>query len=196
MNCGKITAGLCALLMTVQASAGEQQQTRIEIAIDDDADGQQSFVFDSEDAGFDLSSMLVGESRSVTDRAGNTADLHRTADGFQLAFDGKTIELPGLTGDHAMHGEHQVEVLADGDDVDVVKEIRMIRSGSADGVTIISGSEIDAETRERIAEVLKGAGHDGEIAYIDSAFHDGEHQAGSKRKVRVIRREVDVTNQE
>ena len=188
-----IAAGLCALLV-VNASAGEQQKTRIEIAIDDDSNEQTSFVFDSEDAGFDLQSMLVGESRSITDRSGNTADLRRTEDGFQLDIGGKTIELPGLAGDHAVHGEHAVKVLADGSDVDVVKEIRMIKSGSADGVTIVSGSEIDAATRERIAEVLKDAGHSGEIVYIDGAFHDGEHQASGKHEVRIIKKEVDETN--
>lgn len=193
MKFRSIAAVICALLV-LDANAGEQHKTRIEIAVDDDASGQQSFVFDSEDAGFDLQSMLVGESRSITDRAGNTADLRRTEDGFQLDIGGNTVDLPDLTGDHAMHGEHEVKVLADGGDVNVTKEIRMIKSDSTDGVTIISGGEIDAATRERIADVLEDAGHGSEIVYIDGAFHDGEHQASGKREVRIVKKEVDVTN--
>lgn len=54
----------------------------------------------------------------------------------------------------------------------------------------------DAATRARIADVLRDAGKHGEIIYLDSSeLHDDGHRAGGKREVRVIRKEVDVTNQ-
>ena len=189
--------GLCALLAAADVQAEHEQKTKIEVAISDDASGEQSFVFDSQDAGFDLQSMLVGESRSITDRDGTTADVRRTEDGFELDLNGKTIDLPGLHEYEGSHGEHEVDVLVDVDDAEASKgarKIKVIKSGTADGITIISGPEIAAATRQQIAEALAAAGHEGEVMYIDDASYDGAQQAGSKRKVRIIRKEVDVTN--
>ena len=197
MNIKSIAAGVLALLAAT-AQAGEDQKTRIEIALDDDTSGKQSFVFDSQDAGFDLQSMVVGESRSITDRSGNTADLRRTESGFEIDIGGKTIELPNVAAHEGRHGEHAVELLVDGSDVVVakdVKQVRVMKSHGTDGVTIISGKAIDAATRQRIAEVLSASGNPGEITFIDgSDLHDGEHQAGTRQEVRIIKKEVDVTN--
>lgn len=186
-----MTAGLCVLLAATAVQADHQQETRIKIEIDDDGSGAQTFVFDSQDAGFDLQSMLVGESRSITDRNGTTADVRRTERGFELDLNGKTIDLPGMS------DESEVGVLIDSDDVDVtkdIKKVKVIQSGAANGITIISGPEINAAARQRIAEALVAAGHDGEIMYIDDESYDGARQAGSKRTVRIIRKEVDATN--
>jgi hypothetical protein len=192
--------GLCALFAAAVVQADHKQETKIKVEINDDGSGEQTFVFDSQDAGFDLQSMQVGETRSVTDRNGTTANIRRTEDGFELDLNGKTLELPDMQTHEGMHREHDVQVLIDSDDVDIakgaekVKKIKVMRSGAANGVTIISGSEIDTATRERIAEVLKDSGHKGEIMYIDDESLAGEHQAGARREVRVIRKEVDVTN--
>ncbi len=43
-----------AFLLATAAVAGEEHRTKIEIAIDDDDSGHQSFKFDSKDAGFNL----------------------------------------------------------------------------------------------------------------------------------------------
>jgi hypothetical protein len=192
--------GLCALFAAAIVQADHKQETKIKVEISDDGSGDQTFVFDSEDAGFDLQSMQVGESRSVTDRNGTTADVRRTEGGFELDLNGKTLELPDIQTHDGMHGEHDVEVLVDIDDADnakgakKVKKIKVMKSGAADGVTIISGGEIDTATRERIAEALQDSGHKGEIMYIDDESLAGEHQAGARREVRVIKKEVDVTN--
>ncbi|MBT8066425.1 MAG: hypothetical protein KJO09_04245 [Gammaproteobacteria bacterium] len=186
---------LCALLAAAVVHA--EQKTKIEVAISDDDSGEQRFIFDSQDAGFDLQSMLVGESRSITDRNGTTADVRRTEDGFELDLNGKSIDLPVLQEHDGVHGEHEVDVLIDVDDVEVTKgtrKIKVIKSGTADGITIISGPEITAATRQRIAEALEAEGLDGEVMYIDDESYDGVQQAGSERKVRIIRKEVDVTN--
>ncbi|MGI9233694.1 MAG: hypothetical protein ACR2RD_08705 [Woeseiaceae bacterium] len=191
-------AGIFALLIAANGLANEDQRTRIEIAVDEDDAGERTFVFDSQDAGFDLQSMVVGESRSITDRSGTTADIRRTESGFEIDVGGETIQLPEIAEHEGLHGEHEVELLVDDDEAVVVKNVRkvkMIKSGSADGVTIISADEISPETRERIAEILTSSGLDGEIVYIDDGdIHDGEHQASEKREIRIIRKEVDVTN--
>ena len=192
-----LTGGLFALLAAAVVQADHKQETKIKIEINDDGSGEQTFVFDSQDAGFDLHSMLVGESRSITDRNGATADVRRTEDGFELDLNGKTIELPGLREYDGLHGEHEVEVLVDTDDAMTekrVKKVKIVKSGGPDGVTIISGSTIDAATRKQIEETLGAGGHEGEVLYIDDESHDVMQQAGGKHEVRIIRKEVDVTN--
>jgi len=200
MRIRSFIAGLCAVLVATAVQADHEQNTKIKIAVSDDGSDEQTFVFDSQDAGFDPQSMQVGETRSVTDRNGTTADLRRTESGFELDLGGKTIELPDMQVHEGMHGEHELEMLFDSEDGDVGKDVRKVRklkvvkSGSADGITIISGSEIDTATRKRLAEALEDAGHKGEIMYIDDENHEDEHQAGAKREVRIIRKKVGVTN--
>jgi len=87
-----------AFLLATAAIAGEEHRTRIDIDIDDEA-GQSSFVFDSEDAGFDLDDMAVGERRTLTDDSGNVADVLRTEQGFEL------------DGDKHAHRRHEVRVI-------------------------------------------------------------------------------------
>lgn len=203
MKFSLVSATACILLVAAASQAGEERKSRIEIAIDDDTTGEQLFVFDSEDTGFDLQSMVVGESRNITDRFGNTADLRRTEKGFELDLDGKTIEIPTFDVEDmhelgGIHDEHEVKMLIGGSDKVVVTdidEVRVLKSDSADGITIISGSEIDTATRERIEEALSASGRDGKVTYIDgSDLHDGEHQANRTSKVRIIKKRVDVTN--
>jgi len=78
----------------------------------------------------------------------------------------------------------------------VIKDVKVIRSDNADGVTVISGSEIDPATRERITDALEASGQDGEIRYIDGSEFDvdADSQAHGRREVRIISKEVDVTN--
>ncbi|MBT8103807.1 MAG: hypothetical protein KJO95_12610 [Gammaproteobacteria bacterium] len=187
-----------ACLIGAAAIAAEEQRTRIKIAVDDDAAGQQTFQFDSQDAGFDLQSMAVGESRTVTDTSGSVADVRRTEDGFELDFKGETIKLDDLQGHDGRHVEHDVDMHFDGGDSDgvKVKKIKMIKTDGAEGVTVISGTEIDAETRKRIQDVLTSAGQDGEVHFIDGSDMnvEGHTQAHGKREIRIIEKEMDVTN--
>jgi len=201
MNLRTITVFFWACLVGTAAVAGDEQRTRIEIAVEDDASGQQTFHFDSQEAGFDLHSMAVGETRTVTDRSGKTANIRRTDDGFEFDVHGETINLKELHEPNGMHGKHEIEMHAhDADsDVTVVKDVRkvkMIRTDNSDGVTVISGKEIDEATRERVREALRSAGHDDEVLFIDGREFDTDidTQTHGNREVRVIRKEVDVTN--
>ena len=156
---------LWAFLLATAAVAGEEHRTHIKIALDDAASGQQSFMFDSDDAGFDLQSLAVGETRAVTDASGNVANVSRTEAGFEVEVAGEIIVLSdpdlgnlGAEEDFAMHmhdDAHAVDV-----DTDVMiegaRQIRIIKTGDADNVTIISG--------------------------------------GAHKEVHIIRKEIDVTN--
>jgi hypothetical protein len=74
----------------------------------------------------------------------------------------------------SLHGEHDFEMpheaLADEDSV-VHKQtqLRVIKTGNSDGITIISGDEIDDDTRAKLEKVLKEAGKDGEILFLDGS---------------------------
>ena len=77
-------------------------------------------MFDSDDAGFDLQSMAVGETRAVTDASGNVANISRTEEGFEIEVAGETIvlgdpDLGDLAAEQAfamhMHGDaHAVDM--------------------------------------------------------------------------------------
>lgn len=188
-------------LMATSAIAGEEFRTRIEIEVDDDASGQQAFSFDSQDAGFDLDSMAIGETRTLTDRTGNMADIRRTVDGFEFDVGGKTIELDDLHEADGLHGEHEIVMHVDQTDADAaavkkVKKFEMIKTTDADGVTIISSGEIDAATRERIREALRSGDQKSEVLFIDGSELDthSDSQAHSKHEIHIIKKEVDVTN--
>ena len=200
MKFKKYAVLLWAILLATAAVAGEEHRTHIRIAVDDDGTGQQSFMFDSDDAGFDLQSLAVGETRAVTDASGNVANVSRTEGGFEVEVAGETIVLadPGLGDlgaeqDFAMHlhgDAHAVDV-----DTDVVidgaRKIKIVKTGGADNVTVISGGAIDEATRQRIREALASAGEDNEVEFIDStAFNTN----GARKEVHIIRKEVDVTN--
>jgi len=191
----KFAVLLWAFLLATAAIAGEEHRTHIKIALDDAVSGQQSFMFDSDDAGFDLQSLAVGETRAVTDASGNVANVSRTEAGFEVEVAGETISLGDLGADEdfAMHmhdDAHAVDV-----DTDVMiegaRQIRIVKTGGADNVTIISGGAIDEATRQRIREALTSAGGGNEVEFIDSTEFNTN---GAHKEVHIIRKEVDVTN--
>ena len=158
MKIKKYVVLLWAFLLATAAVAGEEHRTHIKIAVDDDGIGQRSFMFDSDDAGFDLQSLAVGESRAVTDAAGNVANVSRTAEGFEVEVAGETISLGdlGAEEDFAMHlhgDAHAVDMDTDVM-IDGARQIRIVKTGAADDVTIISSGAIDEATRQRIREAL------------------------------------------
>jgi len=201
MNFKTITLFLWIFLIASAAIAGEEHHTRIEIIVDDDAMGDQSFVFDNKNTGFDLHNMVVGETRTLTDRSGSTADIRRTVNGFNIDVAGKTVDLHDLSTAGDMHAKRSIEMLVGDLDSDVVavegvKKVKVIRSDNAGGITVISGSEIDPATRERLREALEAFGQDSEIRYIDGSNLDvdADSQVHGRHEVRIIRKEFDETN--
>jgi ribosome-interacting GTPase 1 len=74
------------------------------------------------------------------------------------------------------------------------KQVRVIKTNDSNGVTIISGDEIDGDTRAKLEKVLKEAGKDGEILFLDDSELSGDEQAHGKHEVRIIKKKIDVTN--
>ena len=180
MNVKTLFVFCWASLVATAAIAGEEHRTRIEIEVDDDASGQQSFRFDSKDSGFSLHDMAVGETRVITGESGETAQVTRTDEGFSMEVNGETIDLGSLDEPRGPHSEHKMRK---------EKKIRMVKTDGDDGVTIISGETIDETTRQRIREVLESSGQGGDVVFIDGSELEtaGAHSGNGHREVRVIK---------
>ena len=130
-----------------------RERTHIKIAIDSDAANEQTFTFDSEASGIDLQSMAIGETQTLTDASGNVATISRTVDGFEVEVAGETIALGNLDGaepfDVFVHEEdHHSDVYVDKH----VKNIKMIKTGDDESITIISGQSIGDAARQKIRD--------------------------------------------
>ena len=194
MNIRKFAVLVWAFLLGTAAIAGEQHRMRIEIAVESES-GPRSFMFDSEESGIDLHSLEVGERRELTDIDGNLASVLRTEDGFELDFDGETIELDELQGGMDLHA-HTADVDIDVDKDVSVRKIMMVAPGDEAVTTIISGAAIDEATRDQIREVLTVAGQTDEVVFIDATDLESkaDQRAHQKHEVRIIRKEKDATN--
>ncbi len=181
-----------ALLATAAYSGDKHHAIKVEVE-SDDADGIISMVLDSEELGFDLHDMQVGENQSVVDKEGRAVLITRTEDGYSFDVDGKTIDMPAFDGLH-----EDMTFVSDGAfarDVDV--DVRVIGSSSGGhhrmsrhamltegGIMIFSGKEIDASTQQIIRDALAASGHD-EVNFVGG--HDG-----GPHQVKVIREVVEV----
>jgi hypothetical protein len=154
------------VVVSLAALASEQRRMHVEIEIDDDGGAAQAFSFNSDQAGFDLQQMQVGESQTITDASGNAALVTRTEAGFQFDVDGKTIDIP----DHkSAHGLIVIDEVEDVDtDVRVMKEVRKIK-------IMESGEDV----------VLIGA---------DSSHDDHGIHSEEEHEVIIIKKEIDVAN--
>jgi hypothetical protein len=180
--------------------AGEKQETHIKI-VTDDADG--GFEWHSTDPNADFSDLDVGESKTITDDDGKEVTVTRTEEGFEFDVGGEKIQLMEFTDDGNVTVD--IDVVHDGDgrhmvhkDGDIVieksKNVRIIKTDDAAGVTIISSDEIDDETRAKIKAALQEAGKDGEVLFIDGSELGDDAQAHGEHDVRIIRKKVEKTN--
>jgi hypothetical protein len=174
--------------------AGEDEVVEYKIAIaHDEGDGEMMINLDSSDMGFNMHDMQEGETRSLVDESGRNILVTRTADGFDLNVDGKTIELPDVAG--GAHGMVWVDgEYGEGVDVQVIHESNMMASSTAEfiggpgGITILSGKPIDGATQEGIKSLLMSAGHSSEVVFIDrKSAHGGAHG------MKVITKNIEIT---
>ena len=187
-----LTVFFWGFLIASAAIASEEHRAEIKIEIDGDDNGHSVFKFDSQDSGIDLYELEVGESKTYTDDDGNEVTVTRDENGFEFDVAGEKIVVADVK-----HGEHDLKMLHlahEGEHVVVEKhhKVHMVQTDEDVGVTIISGDEIDADTRARIEQVLKEAGKDGEVLFIDGSELMGDERA--EREVRIIKKEIDVTN--
>ena len=133
-------------------------------------------VLDSEELGFDLHSMQEGENHSIIDESGRSILITREADGFSFNIDGEVVEMPVLFGEY-----HGMDWTADGDDIDVNVHV-MHRAQIAsmggmhdfDDTMIISRKPIDEATQGQIKSLLKSAGYESDINFVDREAAHGE----------------------
>ena len=179
-------------LVAAAAVAGEEHETRIKIAVDDDGDEPRVFEWHSNDPDSDLSTLEVGESKTLTGEDGEDVVVTRTENGLEFDINGEKVKVPH-DDDHTMHKVHKM----DGDRAVFVKkskDVKVVKAHANDGVTIIAGDEIDDETRARIEEALKDAGNDGEVVFLDgSELHGDEQTRGHHEKKIIIKREIEET---
>ena len=191
MRLNKYLVLVWSILLASAAVAGDKERTHIKIAVDNETAGEQTFTFNSEDSGIDLQSMAVGETHTLTDASGNVATISRTLDGFEVDVAGETIALGNL-GD----AEPFDVFVHEGDrhsDVHVnkhVRNVKMIKTGDDKSITVISGQAISDTVRQKIRDALASEGVDGDVEFVDGSEFDSD----VKKEVRVIRKEIDVTD--
>ena len=187
-----LTVFFWGCLVAAAAVAGEEHETRIEIAVGDGGDEPRVFEWHSNDPDSDLSRLEVGESKTLTGEDGEDVVVTRTENGLTFNRDGETVEILHDK-DHAIHKTHKM----DGEQAVFVKkskDVKVIKAHADDGVTIIAGDEIDDETRARIEAALKDAGKDGEVIFLDgSELHGDEQTRGHHEKKIIIKREIEET---
>jgi hypothetical protein len=184
MNSINVLLGALLLGLAGSAMAGDEAKMRmaIEVVGEDSANGKH-FMIKSDDLGFDLEDMQVGESRSIVDESGQNILVTRSQDGFSFNVDGETIELPDFQG-----GEHGgMHWIAEGDDdvnVHVMRDVNVTTMNEMSGTTILSPKPIDDATQQAIKSLLESAGYGSEVQFID---HKGaEHGKVMIKKVERI----------
>jgi hypothetical protein len=174
--------------------SGEDSHQKIEIkVISDDGGDRTHFVLDSDELGFNLHEMQVGENQSIVDKEGRAVLITRTEAGFSIDVDGKTIEMPAFDELH----EKNVWINKGEFAPDVDVDVRVMHKGmgmhpgmashammEGEGVMIISGKEIDAATQQVIRIALESAGH--ESVHFAGGGEGGPHQ------IHVIEKMVEV----
>jgi len=185
----KTIASTAAVMCFAAASfASEEVQTKMRIAVvDDRADGEIRIELDSDEIGFNLHDLQVGENRSIVGKSGQSILVTRQEDGFVFDVDGNTIEMPVFDGDH--HGAVWVgDGSAEEVDVHVMKDMKFVNATSMDGIMIMSGKPIDEATQQAIKSLLESAGHGSEVDFISHEQHHGD----GKHQVKVIRKTVEI----
>ncbi len=157
----RLTLGLCLLAVALPGLADEDETTSFDIQIVAlDGDDTIDLAFSSDTTDFDFMNMQVGENHSFTDDKGRNILVTREDDGFRLDIDGKTVELPDFGG---LHGSGEIDI-----DVDVDERIHVERFGPS-GITIMSDKTIDDTTRQSIESVLRSAGYDDAVNFVDES---------------------------
>ena len=162
------------------AMAGDEAKRVMAIeVVGDDSTDATSFFFNSDDLGFDLDEMQVGETRSVIDESGKSILITRNEDGFSFNVDGEVIDLPNFA-DEEHGGMHWISE-GDGSDVNVhvMRNVETTTMSDMGGTVILSSGPIDDATQQAIKSLLESAGYDSDVDFID---HEGEHDRQIKVK--------------
>ena len=167
--------------MACSTLAGEDAKHVMAVeVIGDDTSNTTSFFLDSEDLGFELDDLQVGETRSIVDESGRSILISRNEDGFSFNIDGKVIDLPDIVNvDVDTASMHWVA-----DDLEVEGGVHVIRDVKVetlhgDGNTVVlSPKPIDAATQQAIKSLLESSGYGSDVEFID-------HEGGASHAVKV-----------
>ncbi len=163
MKFKQVAVFMAAILFAATAYSGDEGHHKMEIkVVVDGGDGETRIVIDSDDLGFDLHDMQIGENHSIVDKEGRSILVTRVEDGLTFEVDGKTIEMPLFGGHDGIHVGMTADAMA------------------MDGVMIFSGKEIDEATQQVIRVALESAGHE------NVRFAGGDD--GGPHHVRVIKK--------
>lgn len=190
MNILKLLALAVTLIFGAAALAEVEEKRELKIVIAGaSSDDSTTFHWISDDSGFDMHGMQLGETHSIIDESGRSVLITREVEGFRFDIDGETVLIPDMGNLDA----HMAFVDVDGSDfsanieIEVIGDHQLLTSHDTDGVTIISGEPLDAATRESIKAVLQSAGRDDEVTFIDgSSGADGKHIKIIKKRVEVV----------
>jgi len=183
MKTRSMIVALAALCLATVATAGEEMQSRIAIAVIDGESGEDIRIeLDSNDLGFSLHGLQEGENRSIVDESGRSILITREADGFRFDVDGQTVRMPAFAGKH--HGAAGADIV----DVNVMHSAGKASVHAMDGVMVMSGKPIDNGTQQAIRTLLESAGHGSEVRFVDRQKHHG-----GMHRIKVIEKKVDVT---
>ena len=166
MRISKFVTSLAALGLVSVALAGDKSHTSIAIVVDD-GDENVRIELDSDQMGFDLHDMQVGENRSVVDKDGRTILVTRNADGFSFDVDGKSIDVPIAHSEHAtadviVHSDHSEVV-----DVQVMSSPGGMTVDALDTTMVLTAKPVDAATQQAIRSLLESSGHTGSVHFVD-----------------------------
>lgn len=188
MKAKQLTTLLATVLFVAAAYAGEKDHSAIKIVVvGDDVAGETRLTLDSDNLGFNLHDMQVGENRAIVDKEGRSILITRGEDSYSFDVDGKTIEMPLFDSHESMalwapHGDHTSNV-----------DVRVMHDGMApnvmiddEGVMIFSGKEIDEATQQIIRTALESAGHEN--------VHFAGGDEGAPHQVRVIKKVVEISD--
>jgi len=186
MNAKQTATLLATILFTTAAYSGEKEHHKMEITvIAEDGQGATHLTLDSDELGFNLHDMQLGENRSIVDKEGRSILVTRGEDSFSFNIDGKMIEMPVFDG----HGDGNVWASK----VDHVEDtnVRVMHDGmapnvmfDAEGVMIFSGKKIDEATQQIIRTALESAGHEN--------VHFAGGDDGGPHGVHVVRKVIEV----
>lgn len=170
-------------------SAGEHKKVMIGLATDD-----------IEITEVDISSLAVGESKTIETDNGRVIDILRTVDGAEVYIDGELLDMEGA---HEGHGEmhkikKHVEVICE-DGEECEKNVFVLKGDDVDVTELITDDGFDVILKKEIVLTCED-GEEGQCAdEVTWVSEDGEmdieelHMAGDgekAHKVIVIKKEV------
>lgn len=195
-HCSKPIFILLAMVIFAATSIQAQSGEKMIIALSTD---------DLTLAETDISTLAVGEAKTIETESGRMVDILRTVDGAEIYVDGELLEMH--FGDEGLHSEHVImnhlEITCDEED-NCEKHVVIHSDIDGDISNLTIDSDHDVIFHEEVE--VSCSDEDGDTICSDHVIwiSDGEeidfeefhnkHEDGAGHKVIVIRKEADIQN--